>query len=281
MRCRCRPSRPAARESSGAAAAIGYALPRHDARPARAWPAGGRPVRPAQARALPPLRARVAAQLGNPGQPAVVYPHSVPNRTTRPNPRGGVGEMRGWRVSAPSLAERHRAGAGGSRRDDIRRPTTAFVNSRARVRVPRSAPRFPSYSLENTATVLSFGLHPRPSLPPSAPSWSRACALALAQESIRPPATPVRAARHDGKRILHHRIGARGLPRGWPCRPAQHLRRLLREYVRYFNQDRPHQGVQQRVPDEAAVCPPRAGQEGSVRAAPVLGGLHHTHQRAA
>ncbi|HSH80684.1 MAG TPA: integrase core domain-containing protein, partial [Herpetosiphonaceae bacterium] len=60
-----------------------------------------------------------------------------------------------------------------------------------------------------------------------------------------------------------------------------HLRRILQEYVRYFNQDRPHQGVQQRVPDEAVVCSPRAGREGRVWAVPVLGDLHHTYQRAA
>ena len=60
-----------------------------------------------------------------------------------------------------------------------------------------------------------------------------------------------------------------------------HLRRVLREYVAYFNAARPHQGLQQRGPDPAAMdalLPEAAGQ---VRAVPVLGGLHHTYLRAA
>src|ERR1035437_2077442 len=31
-----------------------------------------------------------------------------------------------------------------------------------------------------------------------------------------------------------------------------HLRRVLREYVAYYNADRPHQGLQQRIPDPRA-----------------------------
>jgi transposase InsO family protein len=57
-----------------------------------------------------------------------------------------------------------------------------------------------------------------------------------------------------------------------------HLRRTLKEYVNYFNFVRPHQGLQQRIPDA-----PRedASQTGPVRAIPVLGGLHRTYRRAA
>ncbi len=62
---------------------------------------------------------------------------------------------------------------------------------------------------------------------------------------------------------------------------AAHLRRVLREYVTYFNQDRPHQGLQQEIPGAPAACPPHAGREGSIRAVPVLGGLHHAYQRVA
>ena len=60
-----------------------------------------------------------------------------------------------------------------------------------------------------------------------------------------------------------------------------HLRRILREYVAYFNRARPHQGLQQRVPDEAAARASRAGSGGRVHAVPVLGGLHHAYQRSA
>ncbi len=60
-----------------------------------------------------------------------------------------------------------------------------------------------------------------------------------------------------------------------------HLRRILREYVTYFNTARPHQSLQQRIPDRAAVCALRPEGRGPVRAVPVLGGLHHTYGRAA
>jgi len=60
----------------------------------------------------------------------------------------------------------------------------------------------------------------------------------------------------------------------------QHLRRLLREYVSYFNVERPHQGLRQRMP--TAPVDQRVGSvPGRVYAAPILGGLHHTYRRAA
>jgi transposase InsO family protein len=57
-----------------------------------------------------------------------------------------------------------------------------------------------------------------------------------------------------------------------------HLRRILTAYVTYFNEERPHQGLQQRIPDPPVEVAPCAGP---VRATPVLGGLHHTYHRAA
>ncbi len=58
----------------------------------------------------------------------------------------------------------------------------------------------------------------------------------------------------------------------------RHLRRVLREYVRYFNSARPHQRLQQRIPDPSAG--PTAGT-GLITATPVLGGLHYSYRRAA
>lgn len=57
-----------------------------------------------------------------------------------------------------------------------------------------------------------------------------------------------------------------------------HVRRILFEYMAYFNRERPHQGLRQRVPD-----PPEetVRQTGLVCVTPVLGGLHHTHRRSA
>jgi transposase InsO family protein len=56
----------------------------------------------------------------------------------------------------------------------------------------------------------------------------------------------------------------------------RHMLAVLRQYVRYFNEQRPHQGLGQRVPhggDPAGRC----DRPGSVRATPVLGGLHHSY----
>jgi transposase InsO family protein len=60
-----------------------------------------------------------------------------------------------------------------------------------------------------------------------------------------------------------------------------HLRRLLRDYASYFNGERPHQGLQQRIPEPTvgSASQPRIG--GRVHAVPVLGGLHHAYRRVA
>ena len=59
------------------------------------------------------------------------------------------------------------------------------------------------------------------------------------------------------------------------------LRRILREYVAYFNTARPHQGLRQRVPDAPEGRAPSAMVPGSVHAVPILGGLHHAYEPAA
>ena len=56
----------------------------------------------------------------------------------------------------------------------------------------------------------------------------------------------------------------------------RHLRRVVQEYVRYFNQLRPHQGMGQRLPAPAGPVPTTRG---IVRASPILDGLHHDFQR--
>jgi len=57
-----------------------------------------------------------------------------------------------------------------------------------------------------------------------------------------------------------------------------HLKRVLKEYILYFNHDRPHQGSEQRVPEPPEEESCRAGP---IEAQPVLGGLHHTYRRVA
>jgi transposase InsO family protein len=60
-----------------------------------------------------------------------------------------------------------------------------------------------------------------------------------------------------------------------------HLQRIVTDYVAYFNQMRPHQGIGQQIPDfmGQAVSVESPGQP-LVRV-PVLGGLHHAYSRAA
>jgi putative transposase len=60
-----------------------------------------------------------------------------------------------------------------------------------------------------------------------------------------------------------------------------HVRRVLREYVQYFNHDRPHQGLAQRIPVGPGEAAGHAIKIGSVRAIPILGGLHHASAKAA
>ncbi len=60
-----------------------------------------------------------------------------------------------------------------------------------------------------------------------------------------------------------------------------HLRRVLAEYVRYFNRSRPHQGIGQRVPVPEEGSDRSLGTRRHIMAFPVLGGLHHTYRRVA
>ncbi len=60
-----------------------------------------------------------------------------------------------------------------------------------------------------------------------------------------------------------------------------HLRRALRAYVAYFNTQRPHQGIAQRVPASREATPANQEPTGRVEALPVLGGLHHAYRRVA
>jgi putative transposase len=60
----------------------------------------------------------------------------------------------------------------------------------------------------------------------------------------------------------------------------EHLRRVLREYVAYFNAARPHQGIGQAIPGAAGPALP-SRPPGAIVSTPVLGGLHHDYRWAA
>ncbi|MCX6056790.1 MAG: hypothetical protein NTW69_01370 [Chloroflexi bacterium] len=59
----------------------------------------------------------------------------------------------------------------------------------------------------------------------------------------------------------------------------KHLRRVVTDYAAYFNQERPHQGIEQRIPDQydQTRSKPTSGRTTSKA---ILGGLHHSYARA-
>ena len=56
--------------------------------------------------------------------------------------------------------------------------------------------------------------------------------------------------------------------------------RLLIEYVSYFNQARPHQGLGQRIPDPLVSSVSPTNSSNQLITAPLLGGLHHDYRKA-
>ena len=58
----------------------------------------------------------------------------------------------------------------------------------------------------------------------------------------------------------------------------RHLFRLVRPYVAYYNDDRPHMSLRADAPVSRAVEPPSAGR---VVALPRVSGLHHRYSRMA
>jgi len=58
-----------------------------------------------------------------------------------------------------------------------------------------------------------------------------------------------------------------------------HLLRVAKEYTSYFNQERPHQGIEQRIPDQYDLTKSKPTR-GQVISKAILGGLHHSYSRA-
>lgn len=63
----------------------------------------------------------------------------------------------------------------------------------------------------------------------------------------------------------------------------KHLHRVVKEYVRYYNSARPHQGISQAIPEAEPLLMEQApaGDAGKIISFPVLGGLHHDYRRIA
>ena len=59
------------------------------------------------------------------------------------------------------------------------------------------------------------------------------------------------------------------------------LQRVLNAYVTYFNQARPHHGIQQQIPERIRSVPPAQDAGNKVIARPIMGGLHHDYHWAA
>ncbi|HEY6285984.1 MAG TPA: integrase core domain-containing protein [Ktedonobacteraceae bacterium] len=59
------------------------------------------------------------------------------------------------------------------------------------------------------------------------------------------------------------------------------LQRVLNAYVSYFNRARPHQGIQQQIPEKRRLSGSAEHTGGKVMAVPILAGLHHDYQRVA
>jgi putative transposase len=57
-----------------------------------------------------------------------------------------------------------------------------------------------------------------------------------------------------------------------------HLRRILRDYIDYYHNSRPHQALDQNAPIPRTV---ESGKRGPIISIPKVGGLHHRYQRAA
>jgi len=56
----------------------------------------------------------------------------------------------------------------------------------------------------------------------------------------------------------------------------RHLHAVLKEFIGYYNHDRPHRTLALEMPVPGSVLP-----AGEVVSKPILGGLHHVYARAA
>ncbi len=58
------------------------------------------------------------------------------------------------------------------------------------------------------------------------------------------------------------------------------LYRVIKEYVEFFNTARPHQGIDQQIPERLGIREEEQ-REGKIISFPILNGLHHDYRRVA
>ena len=58
----------------------------------------------------------------------------------------------------------------------------------------------------------------------------------------------------------------------------RHVQRVIKEYTAYFNQERPHQGIEQLIPDQYELTRSKP-TSGRITSKALLGGLHHSYSR--
>jgi putative transposase len=63
-------------------------------------------------------------------------------------------------------------------------------------------------------------------------------------------------------------------------RDEKHLQRVVKEYAAYFNQERPHQGIGQRIPDQYDLSKSKS-VSGRITSKAISGGLQHSYFRTA
>ena len=140
-------------------------------------------------------------------------------------------------------------------------PTSAWVSQQLREAFPdASAPKYlifdraTNFGDEVLNTIKSFGVEPK-------------------RTSFRSPWQNGVAERFVGscrRDLLDHIIVLN----------ERHLKRLMTEYIRYYQDDRTHLGLAKQTPSERALAP-LGDDSGKVVSVSRLGGLHHRYARAA
>jgi len=141
-------------------------------------------------------------------------------------------------------------------------PTAAWVTQQARQL---------AWTLQDEGQGVRYLIHDRDAkFPPACDTVFAAEGVAIIRTPYRAPnanAHAERWVRSVREECLDHLLIA----------GEAHLRRVLTEYVAYYNRDRPHQGLEQRCP----VARPAPVRDGPVRRRDRLGGLLHDYYREA